>query len=261
MRVTELPLNGRNPFALTNLSTGVDLRRQSAVHPPLRQRRQRELLDQRRPAADQLVAARRRAGRRDHGHRRAAHPRATRTSPTSRLSTRPRSSRSSPTSTTRSTGAPAAALSTSPPRAARTASTALAYEFLRRYQLDANSIQNNANNRPRYGVDPITEGKSRRPQARSVRHAVHRPGLDPEGVQRQATRRSSPSASKTTSRARPRPSPDLGALAGGTQRRFLRAAGHDLRSVDHAASIRTSIRRSRAAPRTRSTSAIRFPAT
>lgn len=31
-----------------------------------------------------------------------------------------------------------------------------AYEFLRRYQLDANSIQNNANNRPRYGVDPVT---------------------------------------------------------------------------------------------------------
>src|SRR3954454_4236146 len=31
------------------------------------------------------------------------------------------------------------------------------YEFLRRYQLDANSIQNNANNRPRYGVDPITK--------------------------------------------------------------------------------------------------------
>src|SRR3982751_5495169 len=30
------------------------------------------------------------------------------------------------------------------------------YEFLRRYQLDANTIQNNANNRPRYGVDPIT---------------------------------------------------------------------------------------------------------
>ena len=30
------------------------------------------------------------------------------------------------------------------------------YEFLRRYQLDANSIQNNANKRPRYGVDPIT---------------------------------------------------------------------------------------------------------
>ncbi len=31
------------------------------------------------------------------------------------------------------------------------------YEFLRRYQLDANSIQNNANNRPRYGVDPISK--------------------------------------------------------------------------------------------------------
>jgi hypothetical protein len=30
------------------------------------------------------------------------------------------------------------------------------YEFLRRYQLDANSIQNNANNRTRYGIDPIT---------------------------------------------------------------------------------------------------------
>jgi hypothetical protein len=30
------------------------------------------------------------------------------------------------------------------------------YEFMRRYQFDANSIQNNANNRPRFGVDPIT---------------------------------------------------------------------------------------------------------
>ncbi|MBV8830052.1 MAG: carboxypeptidase regulatory-like domain-containing protein [Acidobacteriaceae bacterium] len=30
------------------------------------------------------------------------------------------------------------------------------YEFLRRYQLDANSIQNNAAGRPRYGVDPTT---------------------------------------------------------------------------------------------------------
>jgi hypothetical protein len=32
-----------------------------------------------------------------------------------------------------------------------------AYEFMRRYQFDANSIQNNANNRPRFGVDPITK--------------------------------------------------------------------------------------------------------
>jgi carboxypeptidase family protein len=31
------------------------------------------------------------------------------------------------------------------------------YEFLRRYQLDANSIQNNASGRPRYGVDPVTK--------------------------------------------------------------------------------------------------------
>ncbi|MDQ6678836.1 MAG: carboxypeptidase-like regulatory domain-containing protein, partial [Acidobacteriota bacterium] len=31
------------------------------------------------------------------------------------------------------------------------------YEFLRRYQLDANSIQNNAAGRPRYGVDPVTK--------------------------------------------------------------------------------------------------------
>jgi len=31
------------------------------------------------------------------------------------------------------------------------------YEFLRRYQLDANSIQNNAAGRPRYGVDPATK--------------------------------------------------------------------------------------------------------
>jgi hypothetical protein len=30
------------------------------------------------------------------------------------------------------------------------------YEFLRRYQLDANSIQNNSAGRPRYGVDPVT---------------------------------------------------------------------------------------------------------
>jgi len=32
-----------------------------------------------------------------------------------------------------------------------------AYEFLRRYQLDANSIQNNGSARPRYGVDPVTK--------------------------------------------------------------------------------------------------------
>ncbi|MFL6416481.1 MAG: carboxypeptidase regulatory-like domain-containing protein, partial [Bryobacteraceae bacterium] len=31
------------------------------------------------------------------------------------------------------------------------------YEFLRRYQLDANSIQNNSAGRPRYGVDPVTK--------------------------------------------------------------------------------------------------------
>ncbi len=30
------------------------------------------------------------------------------------------------------------------------------YEFLRRYQLDANTIQNNAAGRPLYGVDPVT---------------------------------------------------------------------------------------------------------
>ena len=31
------------------------------------------------------------------------------------------------------------------------------YEFLRRYQLDANTIQNNSAGRPRYGVDPVTK--------------------------------------------------------------------------------------------------------
>ncbi len=31
------------------------------------------------------------------------------------------------------------------------------YEFLRRYQLDANSIQNNTAGRPRFGVDPVTK--------------------------------------------------------------------------------------------------------
>ncbi len=31
------------------------------------------------------------------------------------------------------------------------------YDFLRRYQLDANTIQNNSAGRPRYGVDPVTK--------------------------------------------------------------------------------------------------------
>ncbi len=67
-QVADLPLLGRNPFMLAQLSPGVQYTPATGqpLEPPVRQRRHGQLPDQRRPRLHQRVPARRRA---EHRHR------------------------------------------------------------------------------------------------------------------------------------------------------------------------------------------------
>lgn len=155
-RVTELPLNGRNPFALTNLSTGVIFAGNPQFTRPfdngdnvnfsinggLRQTNS-WLLD---GVPDDAVTDT--DAQRTRGNQNIAYIPTVDATQEFKIVTNFYDAQYG------RTGGGVINVTT---KSGTNGFHGTAYEFLRRYQLDANSIQNNANNRPRYGVDPITK--------------------------------------------------------------------------------------------------------
>lgn len=155
-RVTELPLNGRNPFALTNLSTGVVFAGNPqftrpfdngdnvnfSVNGGLRQTNS-WLLD---GVPDDSITDT--DAQRTRGNQNIAYIPTVDATQEFKIVTNFYDAQYG------RTGGGVINVTT---KSGQNLFHGTGYEFLRRYQLDANSIQNNANNRPRYGVDPITK--------------------------------------------------------------------------------------------------------
>lgn len=156
LRVTELPLNGRNPFALTNLATGVVFAGNPQFTRPfdngdnvnfsinggLRQTNS-WLLD---GVPDDAVTDT--DAQRTRGNQNIAYIPTVDATQEFKVVTNFYDAQYG------RTGGGVMNVTT---KGGTNAFHGTGYDFLRRYQLDANSIQNNAAGRPRYGVDPVTK--------------------------------------------------------------------------------------------------------
>lgn len=156
LRVTELPLNGRNPFALTNLATGVVFAGNPQFTRPfdngdnvnfsinggLRQTNS-WLLD---GVPDDSVTDT--DAQRTRGNQNIAYIPTVDATQEFKVVTNFYDAQYG------RTGGGVMNVTT---KSGTNAFHGTGYEFLRRYQLDANSIQNNSAGRPRYGVDPVTK--------------------------------------------------------------------------------------------------------
>lgn len=155
MRITELPLNGRNPFTLANLTTGVVFAGNPQFTRPfdngdninfsinggLRQTNA-YLLD---GAPDEAVTD---AGTdRAHGNQNVAFIPVVDSTAEFKIVTNFYDSQYG------RTGGGIVSVAT---KNGTNALHGTVYDFLRRYQWDANTIENNRNNRPRYQVDPVS---------------------------------------------------------------------------------------------------------